>query len=192
MKEKRPRLTLEKRLKLKELLDANEHVTNISRVLEVSRGTVYLELKRKDPEGNYDPYYAQAHYEKLQETKGRQSMLLDKGLAEYISKAMAEYISKAILIEHLSPERIVERLSEAPHGFPAAPKSPYTIYCAIDKGLIPGVTRESLLQRTSTVFKGGQVCIPSWVREKLDIKDGDILRLEITEGGGILYKKAEN
>lgn len=183
MKEKRTRLTLEKRLKLKELLDAGDYPANIARTLEVSRQTVYLELKRKDPQGNYDPHYAQAHYDKLQENKGRQSMLLDKSLAEYISKA--------ILTEHLSPERIVERLTEDPHGFSAAPKSPYTIYCAIDKGLIPGVTRESLLQRTSTVFKDGQVCIPSWVREKLDIKDGDILRLEITEDGGILYKKAE-
>ena len=183
MKEKRPRLTLEKRLKLKELLDANEHVTNISRVLEVSRGTVYLELKRKDPEGNYDPYYAQAQYEKLQENKGRQSMLLDKRLADYISKA--------ILIEHLSPEKIIERLSEEPRKFPTAPKSPYTIYCAIDKGLIPGVTRESLLQKTIVVSKDGQIWFPLWLREKLDIQAGDILQFEITEDDGILYKKYE-
>nr|WP_325258507.1 helix-turn-helix domain-containing protein [uncultured Oscillibacter sp.] len=183
MKKRYTRLTLEERLKIKELLDAGSSLRNIARIMGYSPSTICYELKKRNQQGKYDPYFAQAVHEKLTETKGRQSMFLDK--------RMADYVSKAILEEQLSPERIVERLAEDVCGFLMVPQSPNTIYRAIDDNLIPGVTRESLLQRTSTVFKGGQVCIPSWVREELDIKDGDILRLEITEDGGILYKKAE-
>lgn len=104
---------------------------------------------------------------------------------------MAEYISGLILEEHLSPEKIVDLLAEDDRGFPDVPQSPNTIYNAIDKGLIPNVTRESLLSNSCTVFSGGQICIPKWVLDKLEIRDGDILQLEVTENGEMIYRKAE-
>ncbi len=158
-------------------------ISHIARTLGVVRQTIYSEIERGNSKGNYDPYFAQAQYEKRQRNKRRRSILLDKGLAEYISKS--------ILINHLSPEKIVERLSRDPHGSPTVPRAVMTIYHAIDNGLIPGVTRESLLQRTVVVSKDGQVWIPSWAREKLGIKGGDILQFEITEDGGILYRKVK-
>lgn len=91
------------------------------------------------------------------------------------------------LIQHLSPEKIVDLLARDDKGFSDVPQSPNTIYNAIDKGLIPNVTRESLLFKSCTVFSGGQICIPRWVLEKLHIKDGDVLQLEITEENEIVY-----
>ena len=82
-------------------------------------------------------------------------------------------------------------LQKGGNQFSDIPQPPKTIYTAIDRGLIPGVSREDLLQRTSRVYSGGQICIPRWVLEKLDIKDGDVLELEITDDGSLIYRKKE-
>ena len=52
-----------------------------------------------------------------------------------------------------------------------------TIYSAIDRGLIPNVTREILYTRNATVFSDGMIHLPKWVREKLSINDGDNLSI---------------
>ena len=56
-----------------------------------------------------------------------------------------------------------------------------TIYSAIDRGLIPNVTRESLYTRNATVFSDGMIHLPKWVREKLSINDGDNLLVEVDD-----------
>lgn len=177
-------LNFEKRLIIKDMLNADKSVSDIAKAIGVCYQTIYYELQKNSYEGSYDPHYAQQQYEKNLKNKGRTEILSDRDLAKYISDL--------ILIQHLSPERIVEKLAENDRGFSDVPKSSHTIYSAIDKGLLPNVTRESLLSRSSTVFCGGQICIPKWVLDKLSINDGDVLLLEITDDNEIVYKKAKN
>lgn len=177
-------MDLQQRLKLKEMLDSGCSILEVANALGVHRSAVYREIERGGMEGGYDPYYAQSLYEGKLKKKGRPECKLS-------NKDLAEYISGLILEEHLSPEKIVDLLAEDDRGFPDVPQSPNTIYNAIDKGLIPNVTRESLLSKSCTVFSGGQICIPKWVLDKLEIKDGDILQLEVTKKNEIIYRKIE-
>lgn len=176
-------INLEQRLKIKEMLNMGNRVIDIADTLGLHSNTIYNELKRGDLDGSYNPYYAQSLHEKNSKNKGRTDKLSDVNLAKYIADL--------ILTEQLSPEKIVDLLAEDNRGFSNVPHSAVTIYSAIDKGLIPGVTRDSLLTKCSTVFNNGQVCIPKWVLDKLDIKDGDVLLLEVTEDNEIVYRKAE-
>ena len=71
-----------------------------------------------------------------------------------------------------------------------APKARATIYSAIDDGLIPGVTRESLNSYVTTMFNDGQIHIAKWVRNALDLNDGDGLLFEVVDNK-IIFTKAE-
>lgn len=176
-------LNLDQRLRIKEMLDSEHSINDIANTLGYSRTTIYNELERGNWKGEYDPYFAQSQHESKAKKKGRSDILSDENLARYISDL--------ILKEHLRPEKIVTILAENNKGFYDVPQSPKTIYTAIYKGLIPGVTRESLFKKYSTVFNDGHICIPQWVLEKLGIKDGDILLLEVTQSNEIVYRKEE-
>lgn len=173
-------MKLEQRLIIKNMLDAGSSITDIANSIRVSYHTIYYELQRKAHDGNYDPYYAQSLYEQNLKSKGRKIILSDQNLAAYISKLLLE--------KHLSPEKVVALLTKDNMGFTNVP-SQKTIYNAIDKGLIPGINKNSFLTRQSTVFSNGHICIPKWVLKKLDINDGDTLLLEVTEDNKIIYKK---
>lgn len=108
------------------------------------------------------------------------------------NETLAGYIALLILNDHLSPEKIVNIPKDTNQGFSNTPQTPTTIYNAIDKGLIPGVTRESLQTSSSKLFSDGQICIPKWVLEKLNLKDGDILDLTVTDDGKIIYQKKDS
>lgn len=56
-------------------------------------------------------------------------------------------------------------------------------------GLIPNVTRDNLHSVDTTVFSGGIVHLPKWVRIKLNIYDGDTLEIQVEDGNLILCKK---
>ena len=43
-----------------------------------------------------------------------------------------------------------------------------------------------------TDVSGGQICIPKWVLEKLNLKDGDILDLTVTDDGKSIYRKRDS
>jgi AbrB family looped-hinge helix DNA binding protein len=174
-------MDLEQRLKIKEMLDSGYSVLDIAHNLGFHRSAIYRELEKGSSENGYNPHIAQEMYEKKLKNKGRTEIVLS-------NPDLQKYIADLILTEHFSPEKIVDLLAEN-SAFPDAPRSCSTIYSAIDKGLIPGVTRDSLLSKSSTVFSGGQICIPKWVLDKLNIKDGDILDLEITSNNEIVYKK---
>lgn len=182
MKGKYKRLDLEQRIRIKEMLDSNRNINDIANTLGYSRMTIYNELERGNWNGNYNPYFAQAQHELNVKQQGRPSKFLDTDLAKYIANL--------ILKEHLSPEKIVVLLAEDNKGFSGVPRSSKTIYSAIDRGLIPGVNRESLKKKHSIVFNNGQICIPQWVLEKLEIKDGDMLLFEVTKFNEIVYRKA--
>lgn len=102
------------------------------------------------------------------------------------NKEMASVISELILKEELSPEQAILRLKE--DGDTEVPTKT-TIYTAIDRGLIPNVTRESLYTRNATVFSDGMIHLPKWVREKLSINDGDNLLVEVDDDKVILRKE---
>lgn len=71
--------------------------------------------------------------------------------------------------------------------FSDVPLSRNTIYNAIDNGLIPGVTRDSLHSKETTVFNGGNIILAKWLRDELDIKDGDTLHFEISGDKKIIF-----
>lgn len=176
-------MNLEQRIRIKEMLDSGHSISDIANSLKYNHVTIYKEIKRCDSREEYNPYYAQSLCEKSIKNRGRVGKLSDMELAKYISDL--------ILIKHLSPEKIVALLKKDNRGFSDVPRSANTIYSAIDKGLIPGVTRETLLTNISTVFQNGHICIPKWVLDKLNIKNGDELLLEVTEDNKIIYKKVE-
>lgn len=173
-------MRLEHRLIIKDMLDAGKSISDIANAVGVRYHTIYYELQRKSHDGIYDPYYAQSLYDKNSKNKGKDYILSDPYLANYIAKLLLE--------KNLSPEKIATLLAKDNKGFSNIP-SEKTIYNAIDKGLIPGVNKNSFLTRQSTVFSNGHICIPKWVLKKLDISDGDILLLEVTEDNKIIYKK---
>ena len=69
------------------------------------------------------------------------------------------------------------------------PLSVNTIYSAIDNGLIPGVTRNSLHPTKAKMFSNGMVCIPKWIREEFGFHDGDSFSVEVQKDGAILFRK---
>lgn len=82
-------------------------------------------------------------------------------------------------------------LFNPPSALTLTPKSKPTIYSAIDNGLIPGVTRESLNSYMTTMFSDGQIHIAKWVRKQLDLNDGDELLFEIIDNK-IVFRKAND
>lgn len=181
MGKKFSQMNLEQRIKLKKMLDSGYSVIDISKVLGFCCATIYNEINRSGSKADYNPYYAQQRFEEAAKNKGSKRKLFDTNLAEYISELILE--------QHLSPEKVILQLVQNKDKYPNAPASANTIYSAIDAGLIPGVTRESLLSKYSTVFNNGQICIPKWVLDKLKIENGDVLKLELTEDDKIIYSK---
>lgn len=177
-------LSLEQRIQIQTMKGNGHTVMEIANALGVHRATIYNELKRGTVNNQYDPYYSQEASEENLGKGGPENKLANETLAGYIASL--------ILNEHLSPEKIVNLLKDDSRGFSNIPQTPNTIYNAIDKGLIPGVTRESLLTSGSKLFSGGQITIPKWVLEKLNLKDGDILDLTVTDDGKIIYQKRDS
>ena len=141
--------------------------------------TVYREIKRGSVNGSYDPNCADEAYQQHLSEKGPEAILS-------LNPQLAEHIASLILNRKLSPEKIVDELQEYETGS----ISIQTIYHSIDKGLIPGVTRESLRTDTVTVFSDGQICIAKWGRNLLDIADGDKLHFEVIENKLIFSKES--
>ena len=176
-------LSYEQRLKIKEMLDGGFKKIDIARALGVHNATIYREIERGSVNGIYNPNKSEEQYRDHLSEKGPQALCS-------MSPDLAEYIAKLILEEHLSPARIIDRL-EHEEKWSTFPKSKPTIYSAIDNGLIPGVTRESLNSYMTTMFSDGQIHIAKWVRKQLDLNDGDELLFEIIDNK-IVFRKAND
>ena len=150
-------------------------------VLGIHNATIYREIDRGSINGIYDPGHAEEQYRGHLSEKGRPAICS-------ISPELAQHIARLILEEKLSPARIIDRLQE--EKWSTAPKARATIYSAIDDGLIPGVTRESLNSYVTTMFSDGQIHIAKWVRNALDLNDGDELLFEVVDNK-IIFTKAE-
>jgi len=174
-------LTYEQRLQIKKSLDADISKRVIADEIGVHHSTIYREIERGSVNGIYDPDFAEQQYQEKMAEKGPTAILT-------ANPELASYIATLILNERLSPDKIIKTLKND-KKYKNISLSRETIYHSIDAGLIPNVTKESLRSTSSTVFNGGYIAIPKWVLEQLNIKDGDILHLEITDNNEIIYKK---
>lgn len=176
-------LTKEQRYKIKEMLDSGVKRNIIVTELGVCEHTLYNELRRGKINGEYDPEYAHQEYLKKRTNKGVTPILAT-------NPELADYIAGKILNEHKNPEQIIKLLRRHKR-FKGIITSTQTIYSAIDNGLIPNVTRESLISYQTHVFNDNNLIIPKWAREKLNISNGDIFNIEVHENKIIFTKVVE-
>lgn len=174
-------LTYDQRVRIKKMLDMQKSKREIAESIGVHISTVYREIDRGMLDGSYDPRTAENAYRAQLAEKGP-TALLEK------NQELAEYIAELILNQKFSLERVVNAVKKEPQ-FSKIQLTRQTVYNSIVTGKIPGVTKDSLRTEASTIFSNGQICIPKWVLEKLQLKDGDILDLRVTENGEIVYKK---
>lgn len=169
--------TYKQRIQLSEYLQLNMNKTDIAKELGFCLATIYNEIQRGTVNGIYSPDYAQNISNEAVRNKGRNEKLL-------VDKKLAEIISNYILNDHLSLGKIIEKLQGEGKNCP----SKTTLYASIDKGLIPNVTRESLNNKTTSIYSNGLIRLPNWVRNKMDIKDGDLLLITF-DGNKMLLEK---
>lgn len=177
--------TYEQRRKLKSLLDDKTPVSAIAKELGFHRSAIYREIERGTSNGTYDPEASETRYQEHLSHSGKEAIIS-------ANPELAQAISDYILKDHLSPQKIIIALKERADEFPELPETHNTIYNAIDNGLVPNVTRENLRPEETTVFSNGQISLASWVRDELDIKDGDTLHFEVTKDKRIVFSKVKD
>ncbi len=170
-------LTYEQRLQLAHYLQMNVHKTVIADRLNCHISTIYREIERGTINGIYDPDYSQQKQNQFLKLKGQREILRT-------NDTLAQKIANYILNENLSIEDIIKKLKQQHIDCP----SRNTIYTAIDKGIIPNVTRENLHNKTTIMFSHGLIQIPKWMRNRLELRDGDILSISLQNNKIILEK----
>lgn len=178
-------MTYENRHRIKELLDAGFSAPEIAHEIGVHHDTIYQELKRCGGATQYDPDAAET--QAAQKRKKQNNFAPDRQIFE--DAELAQRVSDLILEDGLNIQQVIDWLQTEDAGcFKRLPKSRNTIFAAIDGGLIPGVTRETLKTRTVKLFSGDLVHIPQWVIHELDLHDGDVFAIEVTKQSIILEK----
>ena len=177
-------LTYESRMLIKQMIESGSCKKDIAIKLGVSLATVYRELGRSNDSEGYDPEIVQQSYEKMIKGKGRKSKL-------ELNPELAEYISKLVLEKNLSPSQIIDRLRI--ENYTEFHLSRNAIYAAIDKGLIPNVTRETLLlkRKKTHMFSNGLINIPKWICEELDLQDNENLDIDVLNETIIIKKSTK-
>ena len=177
-------LTYEQRQKIEDMLRKDIPKRCMAEELGVHVATVYREIERGTNGGRYNPDYAERMY---------QAKLAEKGAPAKIEEnpELAQYIADLILKQKMSPEKIAEEIKKNEKVLGVS-ITKQTIYHNIEMGIVPGVTKDTLRTDSSTIFGDGQICIPKWVREKLELRDGDVLDLRVTEDGEIVYKRRKS
>lgn len=183
-----PRLTYENRKRIKYLLVAGFSVPEIAREIGVHHDTIYQELKRCGSAAQYDPDAAETQ---AAQGRKRQNNLPAEGTIFSEDADLARLVSALILDDGMNVQQVIRWLQqERPERFKRLPKSRNTIFAAIDSGLIPGVTRDTLKTRTVRLFSGDLVHIPQWVIRQLELCDGDEFSIEL-RGAAIILKKKD-
>lgn len=175
-------LSLQERRTIHKMLREGDSIDAIAETLQIHIATVYREIQRGKRDGSsfYDPEYADEQYNqnKSKRTKPMPMLLKDKQTAEKLSSLLqsGKYsVSEAITeLKKLGYENIPTKS---------------TVYSSIDKGLIPNVTRETLKSNETTVFGGGQIRIPKWICEQINLKDGEIIIIENNDKEEIIIKR---
>ena len=185
MRRKFRHITFEDRIKIKQYLDAGMSFSKIGTSLGFCTTTISLEVKRGSPTGrprDYDPAFSNERAKMTREGMGRVPILES-------NQAVAERIAKMILVDKLTVPEVTKRLAAGDCNNPKCPISINTIYRAIDEGLIPGVSRETLIPSKSKMSAGGFICIPQGLRQRFDFHDGDIFEVEALDDGRIVLTK---
>ncbi len=175
-------ITYEQRLRIQDLWNEGHSKTEISQILGFRYSSIDREIDRGNINGKYDANYSEKRYRKNLSRKGPEAILSSES-------ELSQYIAKLIMEERLSLSQVIERL-DYEDSFKKYPKSRPTLYSAIDKGLIPGVNRNSLKSEVTTVFNDGTIHLAKWVRQELLIEDGDMLRFDVIDGK-IVFEKEE-
>ena len=177
-------LSYEERKTIERLLNEGYSVIAIAQTLSKTHQTIYREIKRCGSSSAYNAKYAQQNYVKRNTGKSKKPLL-------ELDKELAQYISKLILEDSLSPVDILKRLRKENH--PNVPLSKTTIYAAIDNGLIPSVTRDTLLlkRKKTHMFSNGLIKVPKWICKELDLQDNEDLDIDILDGKIVIRKSAE-
>ena len=180
MGKKYSHLTLKSRKAIKDLLVQDMPIKYIAEKTGYSYQTIYSEIKNNSmPDGTYDPEYAH----KQAETRYNKRQHILKKDTE-----LAAFISQKILCDHMSAADIVS-LIRKDDSITDNKICEGTIYNAIDAGLIPNVTRESLNRTTTKMFSNGLLRLPDWIREQTHFSDGDEFDIDISIKGQITFKK---
>lgn len=176
------RLKFSDRLIIEKMKRDNHTLREIAKEVGVTPSTISQELKKGDAlgNGNYNAEYA----EKQTQLK-RANCKMQPTLS--MNRELSARIAELILQEGQSPEQA--RITLQAENPASKIASINTIYRAIDSGLIPGVTRDSLLSKKTKMFSNGYICIPKWVRDEFHFCNGDIFSIEISADGTILLKK---
>ena len=105
---------------------------------------------------------------------------------------LAKYISYLIKRKRLSPEQVIEHLKTDDHGYEKYPKSINTIYAAIDKGLIPSVTRQDMKTVSATevvTMKENRIPLPECIRKCAGLRNGNSFKIQCKKNGEIVLRK---
>ena len=173
-------LSLEQRVLLSQMLKRGLGAQEISEQMDCHISTVYREIKRgMISDGSYDPYFAE---------KIRLSNQYRKIPVLLTEKHLSNEIADFLLNGEGSLQDAINSIREK--GYDKVPTI-HTLYSSIDKGLIPGVTRETLRRNQTKMFNNGQIHIPKWIRDKISLSDGDELSIKINEDRSILIKKTD-
>ena len=174
------RMTQEDRIRIEDGLTGGMGVYQIAEMVGFSAAAVYREVKRGSVNGIYNASYSQKQYEDYLSTKGREPIFSE-------NKELAERVASLIL-EGMTPENISILLSEGEPGVKVATK---TIYNAIERGLIPGVDKESLRKKSLEAWvSNGNIKLPAWVTRECGLKEGDKISFELKDGKLVIdYKK---
>lgn len=166
------------RISLKEYLNEGYSARKIAVLLNKSTSTIYNELRRgKNEQGVYDPDIAQNRYDHFRSNKGSEPKLA-------VNSATAGKISKMLLEDGMSPESISKKLDESEYV------SPGTIYTAIDKGLIPNVSRKKILaNQKHRIYNDGNVRLPKYILKDISSGDGDTLTASVWDSNTIILQK---
>lgn len=92
----------------------------------------------------------------------------------------------------MSPEQVVEHLKTGDHDYVKYPKTAKTIYTAIDKGLIPNVTRQDMKTVVATgivTMKENSISLPECIRRCAGLRNGNSFKIQCKKNGEIILKK---
>ena len=173
------RITFEDRQFIQMRYNSGVSIKKIANELGYSYQSIKAEIERGYICNTYNAEYAQADYLLKKSSKFKKSMFES-------DRSLAEYVSRAILNDKMSPEDIIENLKYT--KFNVKPLSKNTIYSAIDAGLIPGVSRETLKHKRTHLFSNGILKMPRWILDELNINDGDELSIENNNGKIIICR----
>lgn len=179
------------RLRIRELLNAGLSPPEIARQIGVHHSTIYSELVRGGgkPESKWAEYDPELSQQISKRNAKKKNNFPEKKSVFAENRSLAEAVSDLVLSDGKSIQQVIAWLKEQPPDRFGPVPSRNTLINAVEKGLIPGVTREDLRIRAVTLFSGDLLHIPAWVVKKTGLRDGDVFSISVTEDEIVLKWK---